>query len=115
MIKERFEDAYVQEPYDRSVRDTGQRRLCGFTTCSFRSLVGHESKEIEALGVVLSAPKDSKCGVDRGARNLPKMLDDTEAVSLCFGFNDKLWQIFSVSKTFEHDDTSFQVKPDLLN
>jgi hypothetical protein len=71
---------------------------------------GMSQKEVEALGVVLAEPKDSRYGVLRGARNLPKTLDDTSSVGLYFGFNDKLWRIVSVSKTFEHDDSGIQVK-----
>src|SRR3954453_19390847 len=70
---------------------------------------GMHQNEVEAMGAVLGEAKESRFGVERDARNLPKTLEDTGGVLLWFGFNDKLWRIISFSKTFQNDHSGVQV------
>jgi hypothetical protein len=66
--------------------------------------------EATNLGVALGDSQDSKYGLQRTARNVPKVLEDTETVLLFFGFNDKLWRIAAISKAFEHDQRGTQAR-----
>ena len=44
------------------------------------------------------------------AAALPKTLDDTEAVQLNFGFNNKLWRIVAVGKSVTNDPYGSKIK-----
>jgi hypothetical protein len=64
---------------------------------------GMSASEVKALGVELSDFPQSDWGHSFSATKLPKVLGDAEMVVLSFGFNDKLWRIAAVSRSFEND------------
>jgi hypothetical protein len=64
---------------------------------------GMTKAKVKATGVVLSDEKDGALGAEAFARNLPRVLADTEAVFLQFGFDDQLFRVGSVSKTWTND------------
>jgi hypothetical protein len=60
--------------------------------------------EVEGLGVQLTElPQDSGWGKAFSARNLPKALGDMESAVLAFGYDDRLWRVGAVSKSWEND------------
>jgi hypothetical protein len=60
--------------------------------------------EVEGLGVQLSEiSQDNGWGKAFTAHNLPKALGDMESAVLAFGYDDKLWRVGAVSKSWEND------------
>lgn len=64
---------------------------------------GMSSAAVRALGVDLKDEKGSDFGVSFAATTLPKMLNDASAVYLAFGFDDRLWRVAAISRTFDND------------
>jgi hypothetical protein len=60
-------------------------------------------KELQALGIVFADEKEGVFGQQAFARNLPKVLADTDGVVLYFGYDDKLWRVFIASVTWNND------------
>src|SRR5439155_3946956 len=69
---------------------------------------GMSKAEVKSMGVLLLEEKDGALGAEASARNLPKVLSDTEAVRLMFGFDDQLFRVGAVSKTWAHDENGYQ-------
>ena len=64
---------------------------------------GMSQDEVVALGAHFSQEEETHFGKQATASNLPKALADTEEVVLFFGFDDRLWRIFSASVSWEND------------
>src|SRR4051812_45669964 len=71
---------------------------------------GMSKAQVKSLGVVLSEEKDGGRGAEAMARNLPKALFDTEAVLLGFGFDNQLFMVIAMSKSWPHDENGYQGK-----
>jgi hypothetical protein len=69
---------------------------------------GMSKAEVKSMGVVLLDEKVGAFGAEARARNLPKALSNTEAVFLVFGFDDQLFRVGAVSKTWDHDENGYQ-------
>jgi hypothetical protein len=64
---------------------------------------GMSEADAEAAGVVLTKIDKPGEGKQFTATGLSKILSDTELVVLNFGYNDKLWLVAAVSKSFDND------------
>src|ERR1700680_2297712 len=64
---------------------------------------GMSTADVKALGVELTDDKQRVFGATFMATNLPKVLSDVGAVGLSFGYDDKLWRVAAVSRSFLND------------
>lgn len=78
---------------------------------------GMSSAQVRAMGVELQSRTDDvkDFGFSFSAIKLPKILADAEMVLLSFGFDDKLWRIATVSRSFPNDPYGNAVKKDMTN
>lgn len=66
--------------------------------------------DVKKLGVQLAEKTEDTRGFWATANNLPMALSDTRIAVLFFGFNDKLWRIWSASEVWENDDSGLRAK-----
>ena len=71
---------------------------------------GMSRETVKSLGVSLEPVDDDGDGKADEARNLPKILRDAASVRLSFGFDDRLWRIFVISKSFSDDPYGSKVR-----
>jgi hypothetical protein len=64
---------------------------------------GMSAAQVKSLGVELSDFPKSDWGTSLSATKLPKVIADAETVVLSFGFDDKLWRVAAVSRSFQND------------
>ena len=64
---------------------------------------GMSEADAKAMGVTLTKMDKEGEGKQFTATGLSKVLSDTEIVFLHFGYNDKLWLVIAVSKSFDND------------
>lgn len=70
---------------------------------------GMSSDDVQKLGVGLAASSGrSNFGASFAATGLSKVLSDTEAVALSFGYRDKLWRIAVVGRSMGPDPSGSQ-------
>ncbi|WP_132256095.1 hypothetical protein [Methylobacterium segetis] len=65
-------------------------------------------EEAEKEQIALTPEKGDAFGSTYRAANLPKVLADTESVFISFGYDNKLWRIAAVSKTWRSDKDGSQ-------
>ncbi len=70
---------------------------------------GKTVAEVRSIGVALSTSAAKDFGDAYSATNLPKVVEDAEAVVLAFGYDDKLWHVTAVGHTIENDPAGNQV------
>ncbi|HVV78448.1 MAG TPA: hypothetical protein VHD59_02390 [Pseudolabrys sp.] len=71
---------------------------------------GASAEEIRSAGVDLKDFPSSDFGRSYVATKLSKVLSDQEATLLSFGFDNKLWRVVAVSRSFENDPYGASVK-----
>jgi hypothetical protein len=79
---------------------------------------GAAPDEVRTLGADLKDISGTEFGTSFVATKLPRALSDQDATILSFGYDDKLWRMVAVSKTFEHDPSGNALKAryqELLN
>lgn len=64
---------------------------------------GMSVEDAKAQGITLTALDNKSEGKQFTVTNLPKVLADTEFVLLHFGYNNKLWLVAAISKSFDSD------------
>lgn len=64
---------------------------------------GMSEVDAKAMGVTLTKMEKEGEGKQFTATGLSKVLSDTEIVFLHFGYNDKLWLVIAISKSFDND------------
>ena len=64
---------------------------------------GMSEADAKAMGVTLTKMEKEGEGKQFTATGLSKVLSDTEIVFLHFGYNDKLWLVIAISKSFDND------------
>ncbi len=64
---------------------------------------GMSSAEVRELGLELKDAQVRDYGTSFTATKLPKIISDVETVLLSFGYNDKLWRVAALSRTFAND------------
>lgn len=64
---------------------------------------GASQNEIKRLGANLTQQTENDYGVSLQASGLSRVLADVEGVQLSFGYDDKLWRIVAISKSFRSD------------
>lgn len=64
---------------------------------------GMSEVDAKAMGLALTKIEPEKSGNRFMVTGLPKVLSDTELVLLDFGYNDRLWMIGALSKSFDND------------
>jgi hypothetical protein len=85
------------------VAGQGSAQEVGKNGAPFGLSWGTSAAEVRAVGAALSEPKESDFGISYTATKLPKVLTDVETVHLSFGYDDKLWRVFVVSRDFSND------------
>jgi len=71
---------------------------------------GSTPDEVRALGVELKSYSDSQFGVTYEAAKLPRALSDQEGTLLAFGYDNKLWRVVAVSRSFSNDPTGMNLR-----
>jgi hypothetical protein len=64
---------------------------------------GMSAEQARAQGIELKSAPSMQFGVGFAATNLPKAIADQEVTYLSFGFDDKLWRIAALSRSFDSD------------
>jgi hypothetical protein len=65
--------------------------------------------QVRSIGVALSANASKDFGDAYSATNLPKVIEDANAILLAFGYDDKLWHVAAVGPTIDNDPAGTQV------
>jgi hypothetical protein len=71
---------------------------------------GFTADEVRALGVELKSSSGGELGVTFEAAKLPRALSDQEVALLAFGYDDKLWRVMVISKSFTNDPTGASLR-----
>jgi hypothetical protein len=66
--------------------------------------------DTRSLGIELKEYPAKDFGQTYVATNLPKILSDAETVFASFGYDDKLWRITAVSRSFTNDPSGISVR-----
>jgi hypothetical protein len=64
---------------------------------------GVSEADAKVMGLTLAKFEQEKEGKRFTATGLSKVISDTELVLLDFGYNDKLWLVAAISKSFDND------------
>jgi hypothetical protein len=71
---------------------------------------GISAEQTRALGVQLIETPDKRFGTTYAATKLPKVISDVENVYLTFGYDDQLWRVAALSRTFDNDPSGNSVR-----
>jgi hypothetical protein len=71
---------------------------------------GASSNQIRALGVELKEAPWADFGQSFFATNIPRTLSDQEFALISFGYDNKLWRIVAMSRSFSNDPSGSLVK-----
>ena len=66
--------------------------------------------DTRALGIDLKELPTNDFGASYVASKLPKVLSDVENVFVSFGYEDKLWRVGALSKSFKNDPSGISVR-----
>jgi hypothetical protein len=72
---------------------------------------GMSKADAERIGVTLTSSTENGFGKSFSAQNLPRVLQDTEAVMLSFGHDDRLWRVAAASRVWSNDSYGTQASP----
>jgi hypothetical protein len=71
---------------------------------------GSTVEQTKAVGIELKPDTNKENGVSFIARSLPKALSDQDFAFVSYGFDDKLWRIVAVSRSFSNDPKGEKIR-----
>ncbi|MBY0408331.1 MAG: hypothetical protein K2Q01_11630 [Rickettsiales bacterium] len=94
---------YAQEKPKAAI-DTGAEKPEETAEAPFGLKWGMNEADAKTMGLTLiKFDQEGKKGKQFTATGLPKVISDTEVVLLDFGYNDRLWLVAAISKSFDND------------
>jgi hypothetical protein len=76
----------------------------------FGLLWAASAADTRSLGIELKEFPKNEFGVSYVATKLPKILSDVETVFVSFGYDDKLWRVTAISRSFANDPSGISVR-----
>jgi hypothetical protein len=70
---------------------------------------GKNTAEVRSTGVSLEPSPVKSFGISFVGSNLPKVIADVESTVLSFGYNDKLWRVAAIGRSYENDPSGGNV------